>query len=125
MSSFLSLPEGIKPPPSAKNTPKGGIATFKKFISFWKQLPSDCRRDLIILAVSLAILAGAIGALALYVSELCAPSKPTYLSVSVFSSSLTTCAAMASPADAGTNAVLAGACLPFSLITAGMGVSGE
>ena len=53
-----------------KYSKKGGSYTLKKFFSFWKKLPEDTRRDLIIMSVSLALLLGALLALIKYVIQM-------------------------------------------------------
>ena len=93
-----------------------------------RSLPEDIKQVTVALAVSLCLLISALILLISYLGDMA--DKPDTAAnadqhLPTATSSLTTYAAMISPAAPGTNGVLAGACLPFSLITDGMGGSGE
>lgn len=108
---------------------------FKKVKNLWRSLPEDVRQVIISLSVSLTLLAGALTALSFYLYGLSARESNTSGVASAGAiyqfaplpdiSSLTTYDAIINPAAPGTNGVLAGACLPFSDMTDGIGVSGE
>ena len=104
----------------------------------WGTIPEDIRQVIISLSVSLSLLAGSLTLLTMYLNDLSAKGNDAPAAAGVESeselyqcaplfdiSSLTTYDAIIRPAAPGTNGELAGACLPFSNITDGMGTSGE
>lgn len=101
---------------------------------FWNRLPNDLRQVIASLSVSLMMICLSMLVLSSYLSEMSKDTSDTPVMAEGSEteetnhssmSRLTTYAAMISPAAPGTKDELAGACLPFSVITEGIGVSGE